>query len=296
MFASRYTSGMLMMIIERGEIVVDRGTITLCYLESGQGRPVVMLPGWSQSADLFGAQVEVLGASHHVLVLDHRGHGRSDSPAVGYHVHRLAADLHEVLVAWDLRAVTLLGHSMGCAVIWAYLELFGAERLDSLVFVDQMASVLRNPSWSDEQAEAVGATLDVASLFEFTNSLRGEGEDPRVAFLREVTSDGINPETMAWLIEQNLLFDRNHAAELLFDTASFDWREQIARIDLPTLIVAGDSVNVPIRSQRWLHDHIAGSRFARVAGVSGGTHFPFLERSDEFDEIVAAFLAEPAGR
>jgi non-heme chloroperoxidase len=117
-----------------------------------------------------------------------------------------------------------------------------------------------------------------------------------VAFLRAVTSDGIDPETLAWLIEQNLLFDRNHAAELLFDTASFDWRDQIARIDLPTLIVAGDSVNVPIRSQRWLHDHIAGSRFARVAGVSGRTHFPFLERPAEFNEIVAAFLAEPAAR
>jgi non-heme chloroperoxidase len=185
---------------------------------------------------------------------------------------------------------------MGCAVIWAYLELFGPERIDSLVFVDQMASVLRNPSWSAAQAEAVGATLDVASLFEFTNHLRGEGEDPRVAFLREVTSDGIDPATLEWLIEQNLLFDRNHAAELLFDTASFDWRERIARIRLRTLVVAGDSLNVPIRSQRWLHEHIAGSRFARIPGVSGGTHFPFLERPDEFNETVAAFIAEPAAR
>jgi len=285
-----------MMTIERGEINVDGGTTTLRYLESGQGRPVVLLPGWSQSAALFGAQVEALADSHRVVALDHRGHGRSDSPPVGYHVHRLAADLHEALTAWDLRSVTLLGHSMGCTVIWAYLELFGSERLDSLVFVDQMASVLRNPSWSDEQAEAVGATLDVASLFEFTNSLRGEGDDPRVAFLHTVTSDGIDPKTLTWLIEQNLLFDRTHAAELLFDTASFDWRERIARIELPTLIVAGDSVNVPIRSQHWLHDHIAGSRFARVAGVSGGTHYPFVERPDEFNKIVASFLAEPTAR
>jgi non-heme chloroperoxidase len=59
------------------------------------------------------------------MAVDHRGHGRSDTPAVGYHVHRLAADLHDVPSALDLREVTLLAHSMGCAVTWAYLELFG---------------------------------------------------------------------------------------------------------------------------------------------------------------------------
>jgi pimeloyl-ACP methyl ester carboxylesterase len=145
-----------------------------------------------------------------------------------------------------------------------------------------------------EVVESVGATLDVASLFEFTNGLRAGGDDPRVAFLHDVTSDGIDAGLLDHLIAQNLLFDRHHAAGLLFDTASFDWRDQIDRIEVPTLVVAGDSVNVPIRSQHWLHQHIVGSQFARIAPEVGGTHFPFLEQPDEFNEAVAAFLAERA--
>jgi pimeloyl-ACP methyl ester carboxylesterase len=280
--------------VNRGEVVVDHAAVTLRYLEAGAGPDLMILPGWSQTAELFTAQVEAFGASHHVVALDHRGHGRSDEPPLGYHVHRLAADVNDALTAMELRDVTLLAHSMGCAVIWAYLELFGPERIMALVFVDQMASVLRNPAWSDEQAESVGATLDVASLFEFTNGLRAGGDDPRVAFLHDVTSDGIDAGLLDHLIAQNLLFDRHHAAGLLFDTASFDWRDQIDRIEVPTLVVAGDSVNVPIRSQHWLHQHIVGSQFARIAPEVGGTHFPFLEQPDEFNEAVAAFLAERA--
>lgn len=274
----------------RHDVTVDHGTTTLRLLEQGSGPNLVLLPGWSQSAMLYDAQLDALSATHRVIALDHRGHGDSDSPPVGYHVHRLAADAHDALCSLGLDDVTLLGHSMGCAVIWAYLELFGSEGVDALVLVDQMASVLRNPAWTDEQAEAVGATLDTESLFEFTNGLRGDGPDPRVAFLEQVTSDGIAPETLAWITDQNLKFDRRLAAGLLFDTATFDWRTSIARIELPTLVVAGDSVNVPISSQRWLHEHIAGSRFSRVAGVAGGTHFPFVENPDEFNSVVASFL------
>jgi pimeloyl-ACP methyl ester carboxylesterase len=47
----------------------------------------------------------------------------------GHHVARLAADLRDLLTQLDLREVTVLGTSMGAAVIWSYLELFGEERL-----------------------------------------------------------------------------------------------------------------------------------------------------------------------
>jgi len=277
--------------VHEREIAVDRGTVVLRYLEAGQGRPMVMLPGWSQTAELYRDQVRALSHEHRVIALDHRGHGRSDAPDVGYHVHRVAADLHDVLTTLDLRDVTLLAHSMGCAVSWAYTELFGTARLDSLVLIDQMASVLRNPAWSDEEAEAVGAIVDVDSLFGFTNGLRNGGDDPRVAFLEQVTSEGIHPSTLDRLIEQNLLFDRVHAAGLLFDTASFDWRDAVEVIGLPTLIISGDSVNVPIRSQQWLHEHIGGSQFTRMTARSGGTHFPFVENPDAFTKTVATFLA-----
>lgn len=281
------------MATTEGEILVGEG-VTLRYLEAGTGDTVVLLPGWSQTAGLFGAQIEAFSKTSRVLAIDHRGHGRSDCPPRGFHVHRLAADVHDVLVERDLTEVSLLGHSMGCAVIWAYLELFGTDRVSALVLVEQMACALRDPKWTDAVALRAGATMDASGLYEFTNALRAGGPDPRVDFLRAVTSDGITDVDLAWLTTENLLMDRDHAADLIHDVATHDWRQLITSIDLPTLVVAGNSSNVPVQSQEWISQQIAGSRYALIEGVSGSTHFPFIESAPEFNQTVSDFLETSA--
>lgn len=263
---------------------------TLRHREAGDGPPVVLLPGWSQTAALFGHQIRSLAGGHRVLALDHRGHGRSDAPPAGYHLQRLAADLRAVLDAHVDGPVHLVAHSAGCAVAWSYLELFGSTGVASLVLVDQMACALRNPSWDDATAADAGATMDADGLFAFTDLLRGDGDDPRPGFLEQVTSPGIDPAVLAWLVEQDLTFDRTHAAELIFDVATHDWRPALPGIDVPTLVVSGDSVNVPMASQRWLAGQIPGARFAAVPAPGGGTHFPFLEAPAAFDDVVVGFL------
>ena len=272
------------------ETVLDDGTV-LSHLEAGQGPPVLLLPGWSQTAAMFRNQLASLARDHRVLALDHRGHGASSTPATGYHLHRLAADVRAVLASHVDGPVAVVAHSAGCAVAWSYLELYGSAGLSALVLVDQMACALRNPAWTDAEAADAGATMDPDGLFAFTDVLRGDGEDPRPAFLEQVTSDGIGPELLAWVVEENLRFDRTHAAELIFDVATHDWRPLLAHVDVPTLVVAGDSVNVPIASQRWIAGQVPGARFAVVRAPEGGTHFPFLEAPDAFDAVVGDALA-----
>ncbi|WP_308124152.1 alpha/beta fold hydrolase [Mycolicibacterium xanthum] len=281
--------------LRSGETVCGDGAL-IRHLESGAGTPVVLLPGWSQPAQSFESQLRSLSDRWRVVAIDHRGHGRSSTPPIGYHLHRLAADVHDVLTTHDLDGVHLLGHSMGAAVVWSYLELFGTERLRSLVFIDQMPCALRNPGWTDDEAADAGATMDPAGLFEFTDLLRGQGPDPRGGFLSDVTSPGFPAERLAWLAEQNGLFDRRYAADLIFDVATHDWRALIPHIELPTLVIAGGSVNVPLASQRWIHRRVGGSRFACVTGSGGGTHFPHLENPSAFDTAVVAFLEGPNAR
>ena len=272
------------------ETVCSDGTI-VTHREAGHGPGLVLVPGWSQTAQAFAGQLTALSRKWRVVAIDHRGHGDSSTPDDGYYLHRLAADLRDVLIAHDLVHVHVLGHSMGCAVIWSYLELFGDDRLASLTLVDQMPCALRNPIWTDEEALEAGATMDIAGLFAFTDLLRGDGPDPRPRFLAEVTSPDIDPDQLSCLTEQSLTLDRRHAADLLFDVATHDWRTLIPHIRLPTLVIAGDSVNVPIASQRWMGRQIHRARFARVAGRRGaGTHFPFLEHPAKFEAAVSAFL------
>lgn len=276
--------------IKAGETGCDDGTV-IRHLEAGEGPVLVLLPGWSQTAQTFRYQLASLSDSWRVLAIDYRGHGRSSTPDIGYHIHRLAVDLRAVLQTHHLDRVHLLGHSMGCAVIWSYLELFGTDGLASLLLVDQMPCALRNPAWSDAEALEAGATMDPAGLFAFTDLLRADGVDPRPEFLAEVVSEGIRPDELAWLIEQCQMLDRRYAADLIFDVATHDWRGLMPHIALPTLVVAGDSVNVPIASQRWMCRQIPGARLARIPGRRGGTHFPFIENPHTFDDVVSKYLS-----
>ena len=126
--------------VKSNELQIPTG-VRLHYLEAGRGATLVLLPGWSQTAAMFSQTIDALGNRYHVIALDHRGHGDSEKVEHGYHVARLAMDLREFLIALDLNQVTLLGHSMGAAVIFAYIQLFGTDRLGAVVLDDQPAAL-----------------------------------------------------------------------------------------------------------------------------------------------------------
>ena len=108
--------------------VRTRDGVRLSYLEGGEGRPLVMLPGWSQTAAMFDRQFADFSKVGRVIALDHRGHGDLDKPERGYKVQRLAKDLFEVIAALQLDEPDIVAHSMGAAVAWSYLMLFGSEQ------------------------------------------------------------------------------------------------------------------------------------------------------------------------
>ena len=58
--------------------------IDLHYVEQGQGQPLVLIHGWSQSTRCFAKQLRGLSAYYRVIAVDMRGHGESPKPAHGY--------------------------------------------------------------------------------------------------------------------------------------------------------------------------------------------------------------------
>jgi len=109
--------------------------VSLRYTERGAGRPVVFVHGWQGAAEQWRSAAQVLAGECRTVTYDQRGHGRSHDAPCGWTVHRLAHDLAQLLERLALTDAVLVGHSMGCSVIWAYLELFGAARLERLVLV-----------------------------------------------------------------------------------------------------------------------------------------------------------------
>jgi pimeloyl-ACP methyl ester carboxylesterase len=113
-----------------GQVTTSDG-VNLHYLEAGSGKPILMIPGWSQTAEQFKYQLSGLSDRYRVIAVDMRRHGESDKPEYGYKISRLAKDTHDVIHALGLQDVNILGHSMGSSVIWNYYDMFGPERLAS---------------------------------------------------------------------------------------------------------------------------------------------------------------------
>ncbi|MDE0202976.1 MAG: alpha/beta hydrolase [Rhodospirillaceae bacterium] len=271
--------------------VTTNDGVRLHYVEKGSGAPLVMIPGWSQTAAQFEAQVEGLSASRRVIAFDMRGHGESDKPEHGYKIQRLAMDLRNAVETLGLEQVSLLGHSMGCSVIWCYIDLFGEAGLERLVLVDQMPSIAARDEWSEQEKQDAGAIFDGASLYETIAALAGkEGVGTTKGFIGSMFTGGFPAERVEWVIEQNRKMPRRHAATLLLNHATQDWRDLIPRITLPTLIVGGRVSLIDWRSQEWMHRQIAGSQLEIFEEADGGNHFMFLENPERFNNLVDAFL------
>ena len=299
---ARVVAGLALMMVwfvagQSWAVDVKKGFFTtndgyrLHYLEAGTGKPLVMIPGWSQTAAQFKHQIEGLSDRYRVIAIDMRGHGESDKPTHGYRIHRLSKDVHEFLVGNNLNNVTLAGHSMGCSVIWGYWELFGKERVSKLVLIDQMPMISANPIWGDQEKIDSGAILDKDALWAVPNSLAGaEGVKTTEGFIGGMFTKEYPRDMVDWVIKQNLKFPRPYAARLLFDHATNDWRDMLSNITIPALIVGGKTSLVGWRSQQWIGTQIPNSRVEIFEESEGGNHFMFMENPTKFNQLVADLM------
>jgi microsomal epoxide hydrolase len=123
-------------VIERASFPTSDG-VRLSYLHAERpgARPIVFVPGWCLTADIWQRQLEFFARTHAVYALDPRGQGESEVPAGGYTADRRAADLHEflqrlprpaVVVAWSLAGLESL----------QLVQRFGTRRIAALALVD----------------------------------------------------------------------------------------------------------------------------------------------------------------
>ncbi|MCG8350643.1 MAG: alpha/beta hydrolase [Chloroflexales bacterium] len=265
--------------------------VRLHYLEAGSGQPLVMIPGWAQTAEQFKHQISAFSDRCRVIALDMRGHGESAKSESGYRISRLAKDLYDALDELDLQDVVLLGHSMGCSVIWCYLDTFGPVRISKLILVDQSPFLTSDPAWSAAELEASGAIFTAETVYNLCNALSGPENEATVrAFIGGMVTAACRPEDKEWIIQRNLRMSGAHAATLFYNHCSQDWRDLIPQIKLPTLVIGGRVSIVPWKSQVWIHEQIPGSRLEIFEEEQGGQHFMFIEGAERFNQIVAEFL------
>ncbi|KAI1212762.1 alpha/beta-hydrolase [Annulohypoxylon truncatum] len=270
--------------------------VRLAYSQSGPptGPNIVFIPGWIQTAAQFHKQVSHFQTRFRVTTYDHRGHGDSDKPAFGYRVPRLAADLDALLNQLDLRAVTLVGHSMGASVIWAHRDLFPRTRIAKVVFVDQARTLVSQPTWSDEQKLQAGGSFSADALYETVALLTGPGGDEvRKQFARRFYSEGVDEEEFEWAARQSAKAPNEVAAKMMLGHAMHDWGDVFPRFDVPVLVISAKGSLLPVESGEWIVGQVGkNARQVVFEKEEGGSHFMFFENPEKFNRILEEFLDE----
>jgi len=264
-------------------------TVELHYTDQGSGRPVVLIHGWPLSGRSWENQVPALvAAGYRVIAYDRRGFGESSQPWNSYTYDTLAADLDAVLTTLDLNEVTLVGFSMGGGEVARYIGTYGTQRVAQAVFAGAVTPYLYktegNPDGGldDETIKAFqdGVVLDrPAFLRNFVDNFFTAGD--RKDLMSQPQKD------FAW---QVAAFASPKAT--LDCIASFgltDFRPDVAKIDVPTLVIHGDSdAIVPFEvSGKRMAETVPG---AELHVIKGGPHGMNATHPAEFNEALLAFL------
>jgi pimeloyl-ACP methyl ester carboxylesterase len=263
--------------------ILTSDDVRLRASDDGAGPPVVLVAGYTAPAASWAFQVDVLVASgYRAIGLDRRSHGRSEAPSYGQRMARHGADLHDALRQLDLGPVVLVGGSMGASAIWAYVDLFGTDGVRGVVSIDQTPKMINDDGWP---YGFYGLTRANSGAF-FAQGIPATGHGRTVdptnpALQRLVQRVGVEglpgrlrPETLP----------------LLHDHAHQDWRDVVARIDVPVLMVAGRE------SQHWPCEHAEAAVLQNPSGrsviVEESGHAVNFDRPDEFNDVLLAFLGE----
>ncbi|MEU4239156.1 alpha/beta fold hydrolase [Actinoplanes sp. NPDC026619] len=128
--------------------IITSDGVRLNYADQGDGAPIILIAGFCAPLESWELQRAALAdAGYRVIGLDRRSHGGSESPPFGQRISRHGKDVYEVLAALDLTDAVLVGGSMGASTIWAYYDLFGAERLRAVVTIDQTPKMINDETW-----------------------------------------------------------------------------------------------------------------------------------------------------
>jgi len=258
----------------------------LHYQDHGAGRPLVLLHGWACHAGYFAPQVDALAARFRVVVPDLRGHRHSHRPGDAPTLVTLATDLRALIAAADLEAPVLVGWSMGAMVAFEYARRFGTDDLGGLVVVDMTARVVNDAEWR----------LGLLGGYRASQAERApeiiRREWPRwvEAFLPTVLAAGGpgNPALLGWIAHEMQGCDPDTMAALWRDLTAADYRQDVRRISVPTLILRGElSQLYGPGTAEWLAGAIPD---AEIAAVAEAGHAPHLERADDFNGALARFL------
>jgi non-heme chloroperoxidase len=299
------------MISER-QIETEDGVL-LRYLETGPAPtetvgaalpPLIFIPGWTMSADVFIRQLVFFGQHRRVLAVDPRGQGKSAKPPQGYTYERRILDLAAMINCCREKPV-VISWSAGVFDHLAYVQQRGTDRIAGHVLIDGAPATLRQSSVHDQmpgdhawgnQASGDRASTDWAwfkiddpQARWFVDGPLGDRRGFDLAFAGWML-ERPTPRAVAWLCSLSAQTPDWVAAITNAVSLFADYRLVLSQLSAKAdclIVVRAEWRDV---AADWIAHHAPASGFAGF-----GSHLMFWEQADEFNRLLDSFLARLPG-
>jgi pimeloyl-ACP methyl ester carboxylesterase len=268
---------------------VQVGDINIAYKRFGQGKPILLIAGTSQTKDAWEPTLlsQLASTNHTVIVFDNRGIGETSIGTKPFSIEQFANDTAGLLDALNIEKTDVLGASLGSFVAQE-LALNYPQKVDRLILHATYCG-------GNEAIYASGQALDKVMILSSAEVLQNMTAEEQAMVLAQIM---FPPE---WL-EQHLEIlnsviqlapSRSATPEIIAQQglASATWRgscDRLSTITQPTLLIVGDQdVVLPAANSVMMAQRIPNSWLVIIQGTGHGM---MLQVPNEFGAIVQTFL------
>ncbi|HEY8173040.1 MAG TPA: alpha/beta hydrolase [Dehalococcoidia bacterium] len=262
---------------------VEASGAKIYYELHGEGPPLLLVPGFGCTVEIYFAQTPVLSMHFRTIVFDPRGAGRSDTPADGYSMQVYADDCVAVLHDAGFDSAHVLGTSFG-GMVAQNLAVRHPDAVRRLILGCTTPGGAHHVLPPPENLATFLAALDVDDPaaatrmrypLHYSDTYIAQHDDEIVA--RSIDTAALRSSPVG-------------LAGQLAAVNGHDTFDGLPSIPAPTLVTHGDLDGVvPVENGRILARRIPN---ARLVLYEGAKHMFFVERAAEFNRDIIEFLEE----
>ena len=224
--------------------------IRLNYVERGAGDALILLHGNGESLDYFAGQLDFFARFYRVIALDTRGHGASPRGSAPFTIRQFAEDLRAFMDEQNIDSAHILGFSDGGNIALSF----------ALKYPQRVRKLILNGANLDPLGVKLHVQIPIVLGYHLARLFAGK-----------------RPEARKKMELLGLMVNEPRFAP-----------QDLRRLELPALVIAGDRDMIRDRHTRLIADSLPNARLA----ILKGNHFIANQNPEEFNRVVAEFLAE----
>src|ERR1035437_8358626 len=269
--------------IARAEYIEVEPNVRLHITDAGEGKPIVLIPGWPLSDEMYEYQYnDLINKNFRVIGITLRGFGKSDKPygAYNYDVHAL--DIKKVLSKLDIKDAVLCGFSMGGSIAIRYVSMYNEAHVSKLALVGAAA-----PIWTQRKDFPYNLPKSAVDDLIALNYKDRPKLLSDFAKIFSATETSLNEGIGSWLNGICLSASSHATAQCLIALRDTDLRSDLAKISMPTVIMHGKKDK--ICSFDLAEQRKAGTSNSNVIAFENSGHSLFLEETHKFNAELIKF-------